>query len=140
MTLPFFSIYVDEQKSITGSNDSTSLDSRSYIAPFRSSHDQDVESHASLIPAPRSTTASITSSLENVNMKGTTNGNNGILCGSLPEVSCEESFPTVKAECLVQQQPDALSHSSRTAQGECAELTQQIVAPCAVPEEATVST
>jgi len=32
MTLPFFSIYVDEQKSITGSNDSTSLDSRSYIA------------------------------------------------------------------------------------------------------------
>ena len=134
----FLFFHIEEQKSITGSNDSTSLDSRSYIAPFRSSHDQDIESHASLIPAPRSTTASITSSLENVHMKSAASGSNIVVCGSLPEVSCEESFTTaVKSECLssiVQQQPDALSPSSPTSQGAAAELTQQIVAPCAVPE------
>ena len=77
--------FFDHQPSITGSNDSTSLDGRSFIAPFRS-RDHDVDSHASLIPAPRSTTASITSSLDNVHAKSASSSN---VCSSLPEVSCE---------------------------------------------------
>ncbi|XP_057310086.1 E3 ubiquitin-protein ligase RNF19A-like [Hydractinia symbiolongicarpus] len=76
----------DHQPSISGSNDSTSLDGRSFITSFRS-RDHDVDSHASLIPAPRSTTISITSSLDNVNTKSASNSN----ISRLPEVSCEET-------------------------------------------------
>jgi len=76
----------DHQPSITGSNDSSSLDERSYIAPYQS-RDNDVDSHASLIPAPRSTTVSITGSLDNVNTKS---ASNVTIYSGLPEVSCEE--------------------------------------------------
>lgn len=81
-----FLSFKDHQPSISGSNDSASLDGRSFITSFRS-RDHDVDSHASLIPAPRSTTISITSSLDNVNTKSASNSN----ISRLPEVSCEET-------------------------------------------------
>ena len=93
----FYFHFLEEQPSISGSNDSTSLDSRSYIAPFHA-RDQDVESHASLIPAPRSTTVSINSSLENVHIKSSISTNN--MCTSLPEVSCDDGAETVKNQDL----------------------------------------
>ena len=85
MLVPFI-FFSDHQPSITGSNDSTSLDSRSYIAQFQH-RDHDVDSHASLIPAPRSTTVSITSSLDNMHTKSASNTN---ICAGLPEVSCQD--------------------------------------------------
>jgi len=126
----------EQQPSITGSNDSTSLDSRSYIAPFHA-HDHDVESNASLIPAPRSTTVSVTSSLENVHMKSASSHN---VCASLPEV---ENQPTLESSSskgeslssIVQQHP---SSPTITSSNESELATQQIVAPCAVPEESSI--
>jgi len=86
----------DHQPSITGSNDTSSIDERSYIAPFQSQRDQDVDSHASLIPAPRSTTVSITGSLDNVNTTKTASNVN--IYSGLPEVCCEEDT-VVTTQC-----------------------------------------
>ena len=115
----------DHQPSITGSNDSSSLDERSYIAPFQP-RDLDVDSHASLIPAPRSTTVSITGSLDNVNTKS---ASNVTIYSGLPEVSCEENeivignkqasddgISTLSSSSIhrLQLQRDASSSSSRS--------------------------
>ena len=70
---------------MSGSNDSSSIDEHSYITSFH--HEHDVESHASLIPAPRSTTISITSSLENIQAKSASSTN---VCTILPEVCCQQ--------------------------------------------------
>ena len=151
-------IFIEEQPSMTGSNDSTSLDSRSYIAPFHA-RDHDVESHASLIPAPRSTTVSINSSLDTVYIKSSVSTTN--MCTSLPEVSCDDgaeaggnkdpsgnfnntsislvntSVITKDNGCLdniVQSRSDNPTTLS-TYLHENEMLTHQIVAPCAVPED-----
>ena len=88
------------------SQDSTSLDSRSLISHYRTG-DGDVDSHASMIAQPRSTTVSITSSLENVHSSSSGAVN---LCSGLPEVSCERDEPVVNKE-------DAASNSSQTSTG-----------------------
>jgi len=97
----------EPQPSITGlSQDSTSLDSRSLISHCRAG-DGDVDSHASMIAQPRSTTVSITSSLENVH---TTSSGAVNLCTGLPQVSCERDEPVVAKE-------DLTSNSSQTSSG-----------------------
>ena len=153
-------MFSEEQPSISGSNDSTSLDSRSYIAPFHA-RDQDVESHASLIPAPRSTTVSINSSLENVHIKSSISTNN--MCTSLPEVSCDDGAETVTSQDSSGNFPNAPSTSGNTpststtttSKGneninnivssrsesptvyihENEQVNHQMVAPCAVSED-----
>lgn len=158
LTCDFLYNFSEEQPSISGSNDSTSLDSRSYIAPFHA-RDQDVESHASLIPAPRSTTVSINSSLENVHIKSSISSNN--MCTSLPEVSCDDGAETVASQDSQGNFPNAPSPSgntqstSTTSKGneninnivlsrsdsptvylhENEQVNHQMVAPCAVPED-----
>lgn len=122
------------QPSITGSNDSTSLDSRSYIAPFRS-HDGDVESHASLIPAPRSTTVSITSSLENVHLKSASTNN---MCSSLPEVRCEEDQSIYSSSLSKDGSISNILQTQTSTESVPNPSNELVVAPCAVPEESDV--
>ena len=66
-----------------------------------------MDSHASMIGQPRSTTVSITSSLENVHT--TSNGAVNLYSG-LPEVSCERDEPVLSKE-------DVASNSSQTSPG-----------------------
>ena len=79
------------------SQDSNSLDSRSLISHYRTG-DGDVDSHASMIPQPRSTTVSITSSLENVH---STSNNAVNMCAGLPEVSCESDEPVLNKDNVI---------------------------------------
>ena len=100
-------LFSEAQPSITGlSQDSASVDSRSLISHYRTG-DGDVDSHASMIAQPRSTTVSITSSLENVHSTSSGAVN---LCSGLPEVSCERDEPVIAKE-------DAASNSSQISAG-----------------------
>lgn len=99
--------FVEPQPSITGmSQDSTSLDSRSLISHYRAG-DGDVDSHASMIAQPRSTTVSITSSLENVHSSSSCGVN---VYSGLPAVSCENDEAVVSKE-------DVASNSSQASTG-----------------------
>ena len=108
--------FPEPQPSITGmSQDSNSLDSRSLISHYRTG-DGDVDSHASMIPQPRSTTVSITSSLENVhsNSSGAVN-----LCSGLPEVSCERDEPVLSKEDVATSQTSPASVGCHVFKEEC---------------------
>ena len=85
--------------------------------------DGDVDSHASLIPQPRSTTVSITSSLENVHSSnGAVN-----MCASLPEVSCEGDEPIIK--------DDLVSNTSQLSTGSQFSAAGQILTNAQMPSE-----
>lgn len=102
-----FIFFTEAQPSITGmSQDSTSLDSRSLISHYRTG-DGDVDSHASMIAQPRSTTVSITSSLENVHSSSSCAVN---VYSGLPAVSCESDEPVLSKE-------DVASNSSQSSTG-----------------------